>query len=176
MSELDAACLLKIWTGSVMCGHNRAQMFGGSAACPCGEQEQTWGHVLWHCPTIPPPPANLLHLSRLPPAFSTSLILPWGATPAETSLWRQACIRALDVMKRMNHLSERFPEAPDRTSRGHYGMHTSHGRYIYCARCYVTRRAKDRRWLVIKSPRIVTESPALKGKPLLLVDIMPLST
>ena len=90
LSELDASCLLKIWTGSVMCGHKRAQMFGGDAACLCGEQDQTWEHVLWHCPMIPPPPVNLLHLSRLPLAFSVSLILPWGASPADTIIWRHA--------------------------------------------------------------------------------------
>ena len=72
-------------------------------------------------------------------------------------------------MKRMNNLSERYPEAPDRTSRGHYVMHTSDGRYIYCARCYVTRRAKDRRWLVLKDCAFKDREPCIEGETCLIL-------
>ena len=87
VSELDASCLLNIWTSSVMCGHKRAQVFGGDAACPCGEQDQTWEHVLWHCPMVPPPPVNLLHLSRLPP-HPTLGCLASGHYHMETSMYQ----------------------------------------------------------------------------------------
>ena len=92
LSNFDASCLLRVWAGSVMCGHKRAQMYGGSAQCECGDENQTWEHLVWHCPCVPPPPPRISHLARLPASVSVSHILPKGASPDEVGVWRESCL------------------------------------------------------------------------------------
>ena len=38
---IENPSLMRIWSGAAMCGHKRAQIYGGSPGCPCGEKEQT---------------------------------------------------------------------------------------------------------------------------------------
>ena len=49
VSPYERMVLLKLWTGSSMCQHERSQIYGEEATCACGALDQGIRHLLWEC-------------------------------------------------------------------------------------------------------------------------------
>ena len=148
LSHLDATIAVKIWSGSVMCGHKRAQLHGGDPSCSCGAEVQTVEHILWSCPLSEVCPDYLAYRQELPSAFSVAHLLKWGADPCEVKHWTDSLFRAIRIVKSLD-----TPSAPKSNrhrdhDHGHIIAVSEDGRYCYCARCYITRKARDRRWII----------------------------
>ena len=149
LPPLKAALLLKLWSGSIMCKHKRSQVYGESSECPCGAPSQTVPHLLWSCPLVPPPPINIGYRRHLPSSQSVSHILPERAGLAEVRLWRQSCLRALDVLSNPLEAEPRFREDPQE-ARGHILATSEEGTYVFCRKCYIARRMRDCKWIFLK--------------------------
>ena len=148
LPPLKAKVLWKLWAGSIMCKHKRQQLYGESPQCACGHADQTVQHLLWNCPLVPPPPVHLEHRRRLPPSQSVSHLLPAGADRVETMLWKESCIRALQILSDPTPTVPQVREEPD--MKGHIIRTSEDGTYAFCRKCFITRRARDRKWIWTK--------------------------
>ena len=133
-----------------MCGHKRAQLYGGDPSCTCGADVQSLEHLLWSCPLSEPCPDYLKYRSELPPAYPVAHLLKWGADPCEVRHWTNSLFRAIRIVRDLA-----TPSAPKSSKHrdhdhGHVLAVTEDGRYCYCAKCYVTRKSRDRRWIVYR--------------------------
>ena len=109
---------------------------------------RTIQHLLWTCALIPPPPPHLEH-RRLPPAQSVALLLPPCADLHEIRLWKESCLRAVKMLASpASNLP--LPQNIPVDMKGH-ALGVSHdGAYAFCRKCFVTRRARDRKWIWVK--------------------------
>ena len=110
-------------------------------------------HLLFCCPLRPCPP-SLLHLSLAPPCLSSSLLCPaaWGSS--FTVLWRELCLRAVELLSSKeppvasgNGMGEQNLSSID--TRGHVLEKTTQDHaYVYCGRCFISRRIRDVKFLI----------------------------
>ena len=149
LQPLQAMILFKLWTGSIMCKHKRQQLYGESAECACGHENQTVGHLLWTCALIPPPPPHLDYRRHLPPAQSIAHLLPPSVDLREVRLWKESCVRAVKVLS-APVVSAPLPVIRDVDLKGHSLGVNHEGTYAFCRKCFVTRRARDRKWIWVK--------------------------
>ena len=149
LPPLQASILLKLWTGSIMCKHKRQQLYGESPQCACGHADQTVQHLLWTCPLVPPPPPHLEHRRHLMPSQSVAHLLPEKADNTEVQLWRDSCQRAIKI------LAAPLPNCPPPPRqpvdmKGHVVATNLDGTYSFCRKCFISRRARDTKWIWTK--------------------------
>ena len=153
LDTYDQGVLLKIWTGAVMTRSKRAKMDSTSPECECGAADQTMYHVLWECERSEQPEPALRFFHALPHSLSVSHLLPKGQSNRDVTLWRLSCRRAIRVVKALTGAQRSQPQGyvrKDRNDNGDSVMATADGTYVYCTRCYITRRARDVRWIFLK--------------------------
>ena len=115
VSAYERGVLMKMWAGASMCQHKRHQIYGESAKCACGFEDQNVWHLLWQCPCSPPPPIHLEYRKHLPKAQSVAHLLPEKAGQTDVRLWREreSCKRAVAILARTPDLAARVSEQAD---------------------------------------------------------------
>ena len=144
-----------------MCKHKRQQIYGESPVCACGHPDQTVQHLLWTCSLSPPPPIHLEHRRHLPPAQSVSHILPEGADRAEVALWKESCLRQSPFSAPLCMMCL-WREEVD--VKGHTIGVSEDGTYAFCRKCYITRRARDQKWIWTKRCAHEQAEPRMLGE------------
>ena len=148
LNPLDARILMKLWSGAIMCKHKRGQLYGESPECGCGWPDQTVQHLLWNCPLVAPPPLHLEYRRHLPPFQSVAHLLPLHADRHDVHLWRESCKRAIRVLSGKEQGREGEPEQMQ--LNGHRLHASPDGTYVFCGKCFITRRARDKKWICLK--------------------------
>ena len=115
-----SACCIRIWTGTVMTASRRALMGKGRAGCRCGAEVQTFAHLLWACPLVPP--EEFLRVSELPPSQSVAHLLPMGADTRDIHVWKLSMPRAMKIMNMYDLGEKQWEEQPalERDLKGHH--------------------------------------------------------
>ena len=165
LHSLDQNLLVKIWTGSIMTRAKANQMDRGDAECRCGHDRQTLAHLLWSCPCFPPP-NDLLHLSLLPAFRSVAHILPRDATPGDVRDWKASCKRAIAIFKTLdkprNATGEEVPTIV-LEARGHCLRVLKNGTYVFCGKCFISRRMRDYKWIFLRDCAFVDRTATSLG-------------
>ena len=173
LPSYEAATLMSIWSGSVMTASHRHTMDPTiSPLCPCGQGEQTLHHLMWLCPLQNlNRPLDLNWWADLPNASSCFLILPHNQTLAFYRDWKRACKWALVVVSRRQGRDGESQEVDvphqlnerDTTWNGHCPIVRSDLGYIWCAKCYVTRKMRDRQYLFLRPCKRHDQIPTPEG-------------
>ena len=151
LSAYDQGVMMKIWTGAVMTRSKRAKMDSSSPECECGASEQTLSHLFWECKRTEEPDPALRYYHALPHSLSVSHLLPKGQAARDMTLWKMSC--------RRSRTQAQGYVRKDKDDQGHVVTATEDGTYVCCTTCYVTRKAKDVRWIFLKRcPREDCES------------------
>ena len=145
VSPYERMVLVKLWTGAAMCQHKRSQVYGESASCVCGCDDQTLRHLLWECPCVPPPPVSIEYRRHLPNSQAVSHILPPMASRVDVDLWKQSCMRAVRILAKNPNARLTHREPVD--TSGHDVAVNASGSYAFCMKCFVTRRIRDKKWI-----------------------------
>ena len=141
-----ASVLLRAWSGSAMTrAHRHTINRDISPKCGCGYHTQTLSHLLYHCPLVPKPSFEISAWQHLPPACSASLLLLLTLPLHMTEVWRQVCMRAIDVLS-----NQAVMQGEDHDWKGHTVHTSSDGCYAYCTRCMVTRKLRDAKFVSSK--------------------------
>ena len=163
VTPYERKVMLRLWTGSSMYQHKRAlkrhQVYGESSKC-C-EDQSLW-HLLWQCPCVPPPPIALEYRKHLPRAQLVAHLLPEKADRAEVILWRQSCKRAVVVLS-MN-LSGEPRQREEVDTKGHEVAANPKGTYVFCKKCFICRRVRDKKWIWTKPCRLAENEPRALGE------------
>ena len=167
----DAAVLLKIWSGAIMTASHRHTMDPDhSPDCRCGEAEETLAHLMWDCPLhARDRPVDLRWWNDLPPANAMSLILPHDAGGILTSQWRRVCRWAIMCVTKRTQQEHDDPgdmvHGSDITheENGHCVITREDIAYCWCARCFITRKVRDRHFLTMKPCKKQDHPPAPEG-------------
>ena len=162
-SPWDQCLLMKLWTGAVLTREKSARMREVEPSCSCGCPEQTLFHVLWECPDSPPVPDELEARKILPPSLSLAHVLPQGATKAEVLTWKTSCRRAIGIIKMLPLKKHDEPGAQRQgratDTKGHVITLMADSMYAFCARCYISRRVRDMKWIWLKPCMAEEEVP-----------------
>ena len=115
-----------------------------SPMCECGEGEEDLLHMMWRCPlNVQQKPWDLQWWADQPPAQSMSLILPSHASASYIADWRRVCQWALTVLQR-RHRADPDLECPmAHPQNGHWVIVRQDLGYVWCAKCFVARKAKE---------------------------------
>ena len=148
LNPLDARVLMKLWSGAIMCKHKRGQVYGESTECGCGWPDQTVKHLLWDCPLVAPPPLHLEYRRHLPPFQSVAHLLPLHADRHDVTLWRESCKRAIKVLSGKEQGRESHQDVLQ--LNGHVLCASADGEYVFCGKCFIARRARDKKWICLK--------------------------
>ena len=159
--------MLRIWAGCPMTlSHRHTLSRDIDPTCPCGLARQTVSHLLLDCPLTPPPTPDILALTAFPTRVTSALILPSHLSDQLRPVWKQACIRMISTLaegKLDAHLPQR--EIPW-DLKGHLPLTTQDSLYCYCAKCFVSRRLRDMKYLFSRP------CPQSESVPLRLGDYM----
>ena len=161
----DAAVMAKIWSGSLLTkSHRRTLNPLVSELCDCGEETQDINHLLWFCPLYPIGfPSELKWWHTLEQSASHALILPRGESLAFKKDWRRICKWALVVVARATKMHKTLTQdesddsvplppsdvLPRLSANGHLVLSSSVP-FAFCAKCFITRRERDRHYIPIK--------------------------
>ena len=148
LPHYEASLMMQIRTGAILTREKTGRMgLRDDDHCECGAQETLWHS--WECELQPMVPPDLVAYARLPPARSVACLLPYPASSEECVTWKKACARARHIISRLNFRNTvgGRPIAHAENSRGHVVVTDATGNHCYCARCFTSRRIKDRAWL-----------------------------
>ena len=144
----------------------RAKMDATSPECECGASEQTLFHLLWECERSEPPEPSLRFYHALPHAQSVSHLLPKGTSAKDVTLWKMSCQRAIRIVKTMTGNARTDTHGhmrKDKDDQGHAVATTGDGSYVCCMRCYISRRARDAHWILLKNCTHAENTPVGEG-------------
>ena len=154
LGEVDsytASCYIKIWTGSVMTGARRSQMGNGTGECPCGAASQSFAHMLWDCPISPPVSPKIEHFHTLPAYRFVAHLLVEGADAKDIQTWQVSMTRAVKIICMKEFVPEHVRERVVRDHKVGHSLATSEdGSYVFCAKCYISRKSRDRQWILAR--------------------------
>ena len=162
VSPCERMALMKLWTGSSMCQHKRSQIYGEEATCACGAPGQSIRHLLWECACFPPPSISIEFRRHLPNAQSVAHLLPPMATSSKVRTWRESCMRAVRILSKNPSAHAAVPAPIDQ--RGHDVTVNPTGSYVFCKKCFVTRRIRDKKWIWIKRCKCEDDVPRSLGE------------
>ena len=169
----EASILLRIWSGSIMTASHRHTISPEvSSTCRCGMAEETLNHMLWECELHREHrPDQLSWWSTLPPAMSMSLILPLDESRAFVADWRKVCkwaIHCVTTSDSSHDTLETLPNLPPAPNscpeqNGHLLAVRGDLGYVWCMRCFVTRRVRDTHFLTNRPCPKALELPLPEG-------------
>ena len=114
-----------------------------------GNPSQTFAHLLWGCPLTPPPSPEIQHLADLPSAQSVAHLLPEGSDARDILIWKTSLTRAVRIMG-MHDLTENLVHVrQDVDMKGHVFATSEDGSYVFCSRCFISRKSRDRKWILL---------------------------
>ena len=170
LPEYKQGVLIRVWTGSAMTKEKANRIGRGSAECECGAPSQTMHHLLWECPFSPPIPPSLAHVPALPPFRSSALLLPKGVDNRDIATWKSACARAYHILSQDRHRpSTPIDPLPPRDLKGHSPCTSEDGLYVYCGRCFISRKSRDLMWLCTKPCPHAERNPIVIGEGLVVL-------
>ena len=172
LPSYEAATIMSIWSGSVMTASHRHTMDPTfSPLCACRQENQTLDHLMWRCPLHSRNrPMDLAWWAQLPKASSVSLVFPRHETMAFYRDWKRVCKWALVVVSRRFSGEEVGEESLDLPAEATSDMHNGHTPivredigYVWCSKCFVTRKMRDRQFLFLKPCVMKDEIPTPEG-------------
>ena len=142
LPSYESVVLVRIWSGCPMTkSHKFTLKEVESPMCECGEAAQDIPHLLFSCPlTRSDLPLSLSGLS-LPPCASSALLFPSFLHLDLFALWVEVCRKAIAIISAKHVQNEHWD------TKGHLVTLESTLQYAYCARCHITRRARDIKWI-----------------------------
>ena len=173
LSSLDQCLVMKLWSGSLLTKSKSAKLGWGTPECTCGCAEQSLQHVLWECVDSPAISEDFLHWKHLPPAQSIAHILPKGATTKEVHAWKSSCRRALTIFKALSARQPNDKRGPNRERdldmRGHVISLMADSTYVFCAKCFISRRMRDMKWVWTRPCMALQQTPRHIGARVVLL-------
>ena len=154
LPNFEASLMMKVWTGSLLTREKAYRVGRGEhMLCTCGMEQTVW-QVFWECqnPDLPLVPPGIGADCAFPPLFVSSafscLTLP---PPEHIERWKMACARVRHLMSLVSakQTSHAVPKTKQKDTKGHMVVTDSTGRYSYCCRCFISRRIRDRAWIVL---------------------------
>ena len=129
-----------------------------------GEGIQDLEHLLWGCPLVDPPPADICFRKDLPTSQAVAHILPKGSSSADITLWKKSCKRAIMIVSRRAYGDGRIvTEKKPRDTKGHEVAVTEDGAYTYCLKCHISRRSRDASWIFLRECLHMHRQPLHEG-------------
>ena len=162
LAPYQAATMLKLWSGAIMCAHKRSQVFHEEAKCMCGHPDQTIYHVLWECPMVQIAPPHLDYRRHLEASRSVAHLLPPFPEAQEVMHWRESCLRAIRILQAPPERQKQ--RELDVDLRGHVLGTGEDGQYTFCRKCYFTRKSRDRKWIWMKECLCADHVPRSLGE------------
>ena len=167
MNSWDQTPIVRVWTGSVMT-RTKSALIGrcSEQGCVCGCELQTLRHILWECPLTEAAGEQIEFWSLLPPAQSVSHLLPHPATNKEIEAWKVSFKRAVRIIKKLARGTEQMTrrEPRPRGARGHVTRISDDALYVFCGRCFISRRIRDLNWLFVKTSECAHEKAWALGE------------
>ena len=87
-------------------------------------------------------------MRHLPPARSVSHLLPEKADRRDVLCWKDSCRRVIRLFTALP--PPRLQREENIDLKGHVLANSVDGEYVFCSKCYVCRRARDRKWIWLK--------------------------
>ena len=106
--------------------------------------------MLWECPLSPPVPTEIEHFHALPAYRSVAHLLVEGADARDIQAWKVSMTRAVKIICMKEFVPEHVRERVVRDHKGHSLATSEDGSYVFCAKCYISRKSRDRMWILTK--------------------------
>ena len=148
LSPYEAKVLLRVWSGCALTRKHRFTIGQlDSPTCSCGMEDEDVPHLVSRCALLPPPTWDLLQWSLLTPVNSAALLFLEGMDSSLIPTWRRVCKRIVWALTQ----GAREVDVRDGMDwKGHMVDMDSTGMYTYCTGCFVTRRARDAKYIAVR--------------------------
>ena len=121
--------------------------------CACGSEEEDIPHLVARCPLLPPTDWDFLQWNMLPSACSAALLFLSDTERHLVHTWKRVCRRVVRALVQ----GVREPTSGDVMDwKGHEVEMEGIGRYTFCTRCHIARRARDAKYIAVRPcvPRV----------------------